>query len=125
MRHMTMRKLSILISLAVCLGAFGCRDRASEEDCRAACKNSVELSFWSNFEEEHNLSARRERVKRQMKDRGARELKAALGEEGELHETLEGCVTVCRRTPTPPEVVECQIEASSVSQLNRCVTASR
>jgi hypothetical protein len=120
-----MRQLGISLVLLACLAATGCRDRASEEDCRAACRNSVELSFWSDFEEEHKLRQRRERVRREYEARGTRMLESALAEDGELYDTLEGCVTVCRRTPTPPEIVECQLEATSVSQLNRCVRQLR
>ena len=121
---MTRAKL-VWIGLVVGVLAMGCRDRASEEDCRAACRNSVELSFWSDFEDEHKLSQRRERVRRQKVERGERMIERALEPEGELYETLEGCVTVCRRTPTPPEIVKCQLEAESVSQLNACVRAHR
>jgi hypothetical protein len=120
-----MRNVWMACALVACFVATGCRDRASEEDCRAACRNSVELSFWSDFEEEHKLSQRRERVRRELEERGKRMLEGALAEDGELHETLEGCVTVCRRTPTPPEVVECQMDATSVAHLNRCVARFR
>ena len=103
------------------MGTPGCRDRASEEDCRAACRNSVQLSYWSDFDDAYEQSGRGPRGRERERERGERQLERALSEDGELHETLEGCVTVCRRTPTDPEIVACQIEAQSPSQLNRCV----
>lgn len=116
-----MRYLVIALGLVACLGASGCRDRASEEDCRAACLNSVTLSYWADFEEAYEESGRGERGRERERERAENRLERALSEEGELAETLEGCVTVCRRQPTPPEIVACQLEAESIADLNRCV----
>lgn len=111
--------LAAIAALAA-LCALGCQDRASEEDCWDACKNSVELSFWEDFAEAKNLDERGPRARERALERGERKLSREMREEGALYETVDGCTQVCRRTPTPPEVVACQMEAESVAALNAC-----
>lgn len=109
-----------LVVAGALFAVAGCHDRASEEKCRDSCLNSVELSFWEDFADERDLDSLPERARARELQRGERMLERELGEGGALREAVEDCADVCRRVPTPPEVVECQLEAESVAEINEC-----
>ena len=99
-----------MVACAVFLGLGAC-NKASEEECEAACLHYSKLGL----------------AEEQALELGSDELEAAWAEMRELEELGQGlihCTQMCRGQASPRQT-RCILEAASLDEADRCAGVSR